>query len=174
MHSADYLLQNVVNTDIFIFEDEGIKTYGDLKSAAARLAGDLSAGTSLFFNDVLWSEGCTAWPRTPLTFDPGREASLMFTSGTTARPKVVRVTHSNIQANTDSIIRTLSRLQADFPKVIFVTVPLTLIETGPKSWLKRLFGRTTNGTAENFVRGRLNILIRHEYEQTGKLFALAQ
>lgn len=37
-------------------------------------------------------------------FDTARDAALMFTSGTTARPRAVRVTHGNIQANTDSII----------------------------------------------------------------------
>ena len=31
----------------------------------------------------------------------------MFTSGTTASPRVVRVTHRNIQANTDLIIQYL-------------------------------------------------------------------
>ena len=36
----------------------------------------------------------------------------MFTSGTTAYPRVVRVTHRNIQANTESIIKSLS-LTAD-------------------------------------------------------------
>lgn len=36
--------------------------------------------------------------------DPGQIAALMFTSGTTARPRAVCVTHRNIQANTASII----------------------------------------------------------------------
>ena len=37
-----------------------------------------------------------------------QDAALMFTSGTTERPRAVRVTHRNIQANTDSIISYLS------------------------------------------------------------------
>ncbi len=36
--------------------------------------------------------------------NPGSDAVLMLTSGTTARPKVVRVTQANIQANTLSIL----------------------------------------------------------------------
>ena len=36
----------------------------------------------------------------------------MFTSGTTAAPKAVRLTHRNIQANTDSIVSYLE-LHAD-------------------------------------------------------------
>jgi acyl-CoA synthetase (AMP-forming)/AMP-acid ligase II len=45
----------------------------------------------------------------PITeFDLDRDAALMFTSGTTQRPRAVRVTHRNIQANTNSIIEYLA------------------------------------------------------------------
>jgi acyl-CoA synthetase (AMP-forming)/AMP-acid ligase II len=43
------------------------------------------------------------WPDTTGTH-PDADAALMFTSGTTAAPKAVRITHRNIQANTDSIV----------------------------------------------------------------------
>ncbi|GAA1533749.1 acyl-CoA synthetase (AMP-forming)/AMP-acid ligase II [Microbacterium ginsengiterrae] len=36
--------------------------------------------------------------------DPDGDAAYLFTSGTTAAPRVVRITHRNIQANTDSIL----------------------------------------------------------------------
>lgn len=42
------------------------------------------------------------WPST--SADWGSEAALMFTSGTTSRPKAVRITHANLLANTRSII----------------------------------------------------------------------
>jgi long-chain acyl-CoA synthetase len=38
---------------------------------------------------------------------PATEAILLFTSGTTGRPRAVRVTHANIRANTESIIEYL-------------------------------------------------------------------
>jgi long-chain acyl-CoA synthetase len=41
-------------------------------------------------------------------FDIHQDAAYMLTSGTTARPRAVRVTHRNIQANTDSIIEYLN------------------------------------------------------------------
>ena len=40
----------------------------------------------------------------PVPIDPDADAALMFTSGTTARPKAVRVTHRNLRANTASIL----------------------------------------------------------------------
>ena len=40
-------------------------------------------------------------------FDVNQDAAFMFTSGTTAYPRVVRITHRNIQANTESIINYL-------------------------------------------------------------------
>ena len=46
------------------------------------------------------------WP--PSATSPDQDAVLMFTSGTTARPRAVRVTHRNIRANTDSIVDYLS------------------------------------------------------------------
>lgn len=41
------------------------------------------------------------------------DATLMFTSGTTAQPKAVRITHSNLQANTASIISYLELTDSD-------------------------------------------------------------
>lgn len=41
------------------------------------------------------------------------DAAWMLTSGTTAKPRITRVTHANIQANTDSIIQYLELTRAD-------------------------------------------------------------
>jgi hypothetical protein len=48
----------------------------------------------------------------------------MFTSGTTSRPKAVRVTHQNLQANTDSIIEYL-QLRSD--DRVLVILPFSLL-----------------------------------------------
>jgi acyl-CoA synthetase (AMP-forming)/AMP-acid ligase II len=45
--------------------------------------------------------------------DPSADAALMFTSGSTAEPKAVRITGRNLQANTDSIIASLGLAQTD-------------------------------------------------------------
>ena len=57
------------------------------------------------------------WPDA-VPVDPDADAVLMFTSGTTSRPKAVRVTHGNIQANTDSIIKFLELRSDDRVLVI--------------------------------------------------------
>lgn len=57
---------------------------------------------------VLQEPGRRDWPEGDLTDNIDQEAALMFTSGTTAHPRLVRITHRNIQANTDSIISYLA------------------------------------------------------------------
>ncbi len=60
---------------------------------------------------LLRAPGPSDWPS--LTIDPDADAALMFTSGTTARPKAVRITGRNLRANTDSIIAYLSLTERD-------------------------------------------------------------
>jgi long-chain acyl-CoA synthetase len=190
MNTSDFLLANGRSDAVAITEPGGSYTYGELKIAAARLAGELRAlgleprsrvgivgANSLFwaasylaimksgfvavpFSSMLppeevrrnaeWVEcgavlmdrrqqrafasafpegmrvitdaalgehGEQYWPERQ-DFDPGLDAALMFTSGTTSRPKAVRVTHGNIQANTDSIISYLGLRSDDCMLVI--------------------------------------------------------
>jgi long-chain acyl-CoA synthetase len=56
---------------------------------------------------ALEGQGSTRWDDIATQFDLHQDAALMLTSGTTARPRAVRITHRNIQANTDSIIEYL-------------------------------------------------------------------
>ncbi|MBN8579069.1 MAG: AMP-binding protein [Anaerolineae bacterium] len=46
-------------------------------------------------------------------FDEHHDAAWMLTSGTTSKPRVVRITHANIRSNTDSIIRYLGLTGAE-------------------------------------------------------------
>jgi len=70
---------------------------------AARRFSAAVGGLPVVTDEALRSGREPYWP-SPVPADPGADAVLMFTSGTTSRPKAVRVTHGNIQANTDSII----------------------------------------------------------------------
>jgi len=69
------------------------------------------AGVGVLTDQALRSGREPYWPDAG-TVDAGADAVLMFTSGTTSRPKAVRVTHGNIQANTESII-TFLELRSD-------------------------------------------------------------
>lgn len=67
-------------------------------------------------DEALGVEGPTAWPEGRV--DEGADAAWMFTSGTTSRPKVVRLTHANLFANTESIISYLDLVSSDRMLVI--------------------------------------------------------
>lgn len=53
---------------------------------------------------------------------PDADAVLMFTSGTTATPRAVRVTHRNIRANTDAIVQ---YLELDADDRVLVVLPFS-------------------------------------------------
>jgi long-chain acyl-CoA synthetase len=77
--------------------------------ADRRIVRKLSAafgGLVVRTDEALRSSREPYWP-SAAPVDIGADAALMFTSGTTSRPRAVRVTHGNIQANTDSIIEFL-------------------------------------------------------------------
>lgn len=71
---------------------------------------------------------------------------------------------------------TLDHLSQQFPNTTFVaiTAPLTIAQTGPKAWIKRLLGRTPSGFADNARRQEFNNLLRARYNQQGRLFDLAK
>jgi len=189
-NTSDYLLADAAQDDVALVEADTRYTYGQLRSAAGRLAAQLVAlglppgsrvgvfgPNSLFwvaaylavmklghiavpFSEKLTPDdvrrnaglvGCAAvfadrcilrrsaaafgediavltdeaprlsrepyWPDS-IQVDLGADAVLMFTSGTTSLPKAVRVTHGNIQANTDSIITFLGLRSDDRVLVI--------------------------------------------------------
>ena len=81
------------------------------RRAGRRFAGAFGDGIAVLTDAALRSGQEPYWPD-PVPVDSGADAVLMFTSGTTSRPKAVRVTHGNIQANTDSIV-TFLELRSD-------------------------------------------------------------
>ncbi len=70
---------------------------------------------------------------------------------------------------------TLARLRREFPKVKFVhvTAPLTVIQSGPKAFVKRIIGRRLGGAEANVVRERFNQLLRGAYAGREPIFDLA-
>ncbi len=96
-------LQNFVHCKLLFIE----------RRMHAKFAATLPTDLTLVFDDCLEEPGPAEWPQAETEFDLSRDAALMFTSGTTARPRAVRVTHRNIQANTNSIIEYLELSSAD-------------------------------------------------------------
>lgn len=78
-----------------------------------RLSGSLSPDLSVISEDSLKQLGLVPWEGIPTHQDEQQDAVFLFTSGTTARPRVVRLTHRNIQANTNSIVDYLQLTSAD-------------------------------------------------------------
>lgn len=73
-------------------------------------------------------------------------------------------------------LASMERLRTKYPAVTFVhvTVPLTIVQSGAKAWLKRRLGRAPWGEQENVVRHRYNQLLRAKFAgQPGLLFDLA-
>jgi acyl-CoA synthetase (AMP-forming)/AMP-acid ligase II len=74
-----------------------------------RFSEALPANLRLISDDMpdYTDEDIALWNNLPDLESDEQDAALMLTSGTTSSPRVVRVTHKNIRANTDSIIACL-------------------------------------------------------------------
>lgn len=83
---------------------------------------------------------------------------------------------SNARALAEQYGGTLDHLSQKFPETRFVavTAPLTVVQTGPKAWVKRLLGRTPSGLADNLRRREFNDLIRERYSKENRVFDLAK
>ena len=68
------------------------------------------------------------------------------------------------------------KLKKEYPatEFIHVTVPLVKIQTGPKAWIKKIIGRSIDGTSDNAARCKFNELLKKEYEGTDPIFDLAK
>jgi hypothetical protein len=70
---------------------------------------------------------------------------------------------------------TMSRLKKEYPRITFihVAVPLTVVQTGPKVWIKKIIGRPLGGYTDNIKRNEFNRLLKKEYEGKEPIFDLA-
>jgi hypothetical protein len=84
-------------------------------------------------------------------------------------------TNERVPAVFEEYRRTMAALKTTYPQmtIVHMTVPLTVVQTGPKAWVKRLIGRPVYGVNENIARTEFNDLIRREYQNREPLFDIA-
>ncbi|HSB97616.1 MAG TPA: hypothetical protein VLC91_14255 [Spongiibacteraceae bacterium] len=72
-------------------------------------------------------------------------------------------------------IATLDELMRTHPNTIFIpmTSPLTTLQSGPRAWLKKLFGKELGGYASNARRHVFNEILRTRYGASKRLFDIA-
>jgi hypothetical protein len=70
---------------------------------------------------------------------------------------------------------TLAKLKEQYPQTQFLhlTVPLKVVQTGPRAWVKKVIGRPIGGYADNIKRNEFNDLLRKEYTGQEPVFDLA-
>ncbi len=90
------------------------------KPALLKYASVYSGLPYFLLDEKLLQAEPAPWPEPNPGFDLDADATLMPTSGTTARPRLVRITHRNLQANTNSII---AYLQLTAAERIMVVLP---------------------------------------------------
>ncbi|MBS4062759.1 MAG: AMP-binding protein [Bacteroidetes bacterium] len=97
--SADSFKRNMTFADCkYLFVDKSLYT---------RFVSCCEEFPYFILDDTLLKTGDLDWDVPDPNFDTELDAALMFTSGTTGQPRAVRITHRNIQANTESIIKYL-------------------------------------------------------------------
>ena len=70
--------------------------------------------------------------------------------------------------------KTMLELKENYPdtKFMHVTVPLKVVQTGPRVWIKNLIGRPIGGYAGNIKRNQFNELLKKEYKGNEPIFDL--
>lgn len=95
-------------------EQTGCKVLCIEKRLCKQYAGAFSTSLHVINEDVLVFENTSAQlPESPINFDEHQDAAWMLTSGTTAKPRIARITHANIRSNTHSIIESLGLTSTD-------------------------------------------------------------
>ena len=95
-------------------EQTGCKGLCVEKRLQKRYGGAFSNSLFVMNEDAFEVEHAAAQlSESAIDFDEHQDAAWMLTSGTTARPRIVRITHANIRANTDAIIESLGLTRAD-------------------------------------------------------------
>jgi hypothetical protein len=84
-------------------------------------------------------------------------------------------TKTDVEKLFDKYKMTMNDLSKAYPTtcLMHTTVPLTIVQTGPCAWIKKIIGRSPGGYEDNIQRNRFNQLMRSAYQGKAPLFDLA-
>ena len=70
----------------------------------------------------------------------------------------------------------MRKIKEKYPqvKIMHATIPLVKVQSGPKAWLKKIIGRTLDGTIDNVKRHAFNEMIKAEYGGKDPIFDIAK
>jgi len=76
--------------------------------------------------------------------------------------------NSDIENIFDNYVMKMKKMTKEYPdvKFIYVTIPLTTIQTGPKAWIKKVLGRPVGGFDANIKRNNYNKLLIPTYQNS--------
>ena len=82
---------------------------------------------------------------------------------------------TDIESLFNTYTKTMADLYKKFKKTKFIhfTLPLRKVQSGPKAFIKKMFGMKIAEYENNIRRNEYNDMLRKEYGQTGDLFDLA-
>ena len=69
----------------------------------------------------------------------------------------------------------LDKLIVEYPEIMFVhwTVPLRVVQSGPKAWVKTILNKPLGGAEDNVQRNNFNKMLVSKYMNSGFIFDLA-
>ncbi|NLW36650.1 MAG: hypothetical protein GXY80_14405 [Syntrophorhabdus aromaticivorans] len=82
---------------------------------------------------------------------------------------------TNVDQVFDAYRDTLHSMKKKYPETTFihVTVPLMVVQAGPRAWVKKIIGRPIDGYGDNILRQQFNEKVRAEYSGKEPIFDLA-
>lgn len=78
-----------------------------------KFSSEFLSSLTVMGEEILTGAPSTLFSDDSPEFDENQDAAWMLTSGTTSKPRVVRITHANIRSNTDSIVQYLGLMGAE-------------------------------------------------------------
>ena len=83
---------------------------------------------------------------------------------------------SDVKAIFEEYKEAMQGLKERYPRTQFMhaTIPLLKVQNGPKAWVKKILGRTLDGTKDNVKRCEFNDMLKKEYEATDPIFDIGK